>query len=132
MARLKYSKPNIEGLYHTVSGDIESIDKIVDDGQETLSVIHPPKTLYAENLRYIAPFVFALNQPISKKIDFAKLAAINGDAILTFPYNYDVGIDDVITVSSGSYIQKSIITKKEADYDIISAYFVEEIVSVIG
>lgn len=55
-----------------------------------------------------------------------------GDAVLTFPYAYDVSNDDVITVLSGTYTQKSIVSKKDADYDVIPAYFVDEAIKCIG
>ena len=145
-----------EGLYHTVPGDIESIGTIKDgdgnvyeageirqdcifvkpiiqegdEGEEV--VINPPAVLYVDRVDYIPPFVFViLNQNLSKS-DAQVMQDNNGDAVLTFPYAYDVAVDDVITVLSGTYTQKNVIAKKEAEYDVIPAYFVGEIVSCVG
>ena len=57
---------------------------------------------------------------------------LGGDAVVSFPYSYDVSNDDIITVLSGTYTQKSVMTKKKARYDVIPAYFVGEVVSCAG
>lgn len=153
---LRSSRMKTEGLYHTVPGDIESIGTIKDgdgnvyetgeirqdcifvkpiiqegdEGEEV--VINPPAVLYVDRVDYIPPFVFViLNQNLSKS-DAQVMQDNNGDAVLTFPYAYDVAVDDVITVLSGTYTQKNVIAKKEAEYDVIPAYFVGEIVSCVG
>ena len=72
-----------------------------------------------------------LNQNLSKS-DEQVMQENNGDAVLTFPYGYDVATDDVITVLSGTYTQKNIIVKKDDEYDVIPAYFVDEIVKCVG
>jgi hypothetical protein len=146
-----------EGLFHTAPGDIESVEEVKDiDGntyeigeirqdcifvnprevedEETgeITEIEPPETLYIKNVQYIPPFTFViLNQNLNKS-DAQIMQENNGDGVLTFPYAYDVALDDVITVLSGTYTQKSVVSKKDADYDVIPAYFVDEIVSCIG
>ena len=57
---------------------------------------------------------------------------LGGDAVVSFPYSYDVSNDDIITVLSGTYTQKSVMVKKKARYDVIPAYFVGEVVSCSG
>ncbi len=153
---LRSSRMKTEGLYHTVPGDIENIGEVKDSEGNVFEVgeirqdciyvkpitttdeegeeieINPPATLYVSSVDYIPPFVFViLNQNLSKS-DAQVMQENNGDAVLTFPYAYDVSVDDVITVLSGTYTQKSVVAKKDADYDVIPAYFVGEIVSCIG
>ena len=57
---------------------------------------------------------------------------LGGDAVLTFPYAYDVSNDDVITVLSGTYTQKTVLTHNNSDYDVIPAYFVDEVIKCVG
>ena len=154
---LRSSRMKTEGLFHTAPGDIESVEEVKDiDGntyeigeirqdcifvnprevedEETgeITEIEPPETLYIKNVQYIPPFTFViLNQNLNKS-DAQIMQENNGDGVLTFPYAYDVALDDVITVLSGTYTQKSVVSKKDADYDVIPAYFVDEIVSCIG
>ena len=158
---LQSERRKTEGLYHTAPGDIESVESVIDaEGNkyeigefrqdcvfvkprkvkrknedtgemETLEV-SPPETIYAKNVKYIPPFTFViLNQNLSKS-DAQVMQDNNGDAVLTFPYAYDVSQDDIITVLSGTYTLKGVFTKKDADYDVIPAYVVGEIVSCVG
>jgi hypothetical protein len=158
---LRVSRTKTEGVYHTVPCDIEKITGIKDTagneykaaeirqdcvyippivvekadeetGETTKMEIVPPDTLTAESIEYIPPFTFViLNQNLSKS-DVAVMQENNGDAVLTFPYAYDVSNDDVITVLSGTYTQKSVVAKKDADYDVIPAYFVDEVIKCVG
>lgn len=157
VAGLRSSRMKTEGLFHTVPGDIESVGEVkdidgnvyeigeirqdcifvrprevIDEETQETAEINPPETLYVKDVRYIPPFVFViLNQNLSKS-DAQVMQKSNGDAVLTFPYAYDVAMDDVITVLSGTYTQKSVVNKKEAEYDVIPAYFVDEVVSCVG
>ena len=158
---LRSSRTSIEGLYHTVPGDIEHIEEVKDNegniynvseirqdciyieplqkevidpdtGEPTTEIINPPDTLTAKKVEYLPPFTFViLNQNLSKS-DEQVMQESNGDAVMTFPYAYDVAQDDIITVLSGTYTQKAVYVKKDADYDVIPAYFVDEIISCIG
>lgn len=143
---LRSSRTKTEGLYHTAPGDIENIGTVRDtEGnvyeigeirQDCIfiksSIGTLPQTLLAENVQYIPPFTFViLNQNLSKS-DAQVMQDNNGDAVLIFPYAYDVSADDVITVLSGTYTQKSITAKKDDEYDVIPAYFVDEIVKCSG
>lgn len=149
---LQIGKSSIDGLYHTVPCDIESIEKIIDNNGTEYTVcefrqncffieqkqdenglpIEIAEPVRVESIEYLEPFTFViLNQNLSKS-DVQVMQELNGDAILTFPYSFDVSNDDVITVLSGTYTQKSVISRKIADYDIIPSYFVDTIVSCIG
>lgn len=92
----------------------------------------PTEPLTVKGVSYIPPFVFVLlNQNLSKTEE-AVMQELGGDAVATFPYSYDVANDDIITVLSGTYTQKSVMTKKKAQYDVIPAYFVDAVVSCTG
>lgn len=146
VAGLRSSRTKTEGLYHTAPGDIENIGTVRDTEGNTYEVGEirqdcifikdlpevPPKTLLIEQVQYILPFTFViLNQNLSKS-DAQVMQDNNGDAVLTFPYTFDVSADDVITVLSGTYTQKSVVAKKDAEYDVIPAYFVDGIVKCSG
>lgn len=157
---LRVGRPSTQGLYHTVPSDIETISQIKDDegnefiaaeirqdcvyipsvtvnkedeqGQTVETQIHPKENLTATQVEFIPPFTFViLNQNLSKS-DAQIMQECNGDAVLTFSYAHDVSNDDVITVLSGTYTAKSVITKKEAEYDVIPAYFVDKILCCVG
>jgi hypothetical protein len=141
---LQSRRTGIDGLYHSAPGDIVKIGKITDaDGEEysagefrtdlfLLGGPEPPGPLTAHNIEYIPPFIFALlNQELSKA-DTEAMIEIQGDAMLTFPYVCDVAEGDVLTVLSGTIIQKEISKRIEGADDTIGAFFVQEVVSCIG
>ena len=157
---LRSSRTNIEGLYHNVPGDIEAVEEVTDGehifnvgeirqdcifiepfevekeneetGETETVTINPPSVLYAKSVKYIPPFTFViLNQNLSKS-DAQVMQELNGDAVLTFPYAYDVSNDDVITVLSGTFTMKSVVSKKDDDYDVIPQYFVDEVIECRG
>lgn len=143
---LRSSRTKTEGLYHTAPGDIEHIGTVCDTEGNAYEIGEirqdcifikdlqgvPPATLFVEQVQYIPPFTFViLNQNLSKS-DAQVMQDNNGDAVLTFPYTFDVAADDVITVLSGTYTQKSVVSKKDDEYDVIPAYFVDEIVKCSG
>lgn len=160
---LREGRTSVDGVYHTVPGDIENIKRIVDangveckakEFRQDMFYIEPTRSgveasgndeareidqeipisepLTVFGVEYIPPFIFLLLNQNLNKVDEQFMKDLSGDAVLTFPYNCDVSNDDVITVLSGTYTQKSVVTKKGAEYDVIGAYFVDEIVSCVG
>ncbi|MGL4981262.1 MAG: hypothetical protein ACRC4W_00130 [Treponemataceae bacterium] len=149
---LRVSRPSTDGLYHNVPCDIEKIDKVVDAKNEIYEVkelrqdcfyideklddegnaipIENPVNAYG--ISYIEPFTFVILSQNLTKSDAQHVQEQNGDAVLTFPYAYDVANDDVVTVLSGTYTNKNVITKKNNLYDVIPAYFVDEVICCIG
>lgn len=120
-----------DGTGETGSAD-DAKDNEPEDSAETADPVKPVEPLTAHGVRYVPPFVFViLNQNLSKS-DAQVVQELNGDAVLSFPYAYDVSNDDVITVLSGTYTQKSVITKKSTRYDVIPSYFVDEVISCAG
>ncbi len=149
---LKSGKPNIDGVYYTASGDIISIGKITDsDGNEYKaeefrldtflakrtaeteeSENELPETLTAENVEYVPPFIFALlNQNLSKA-DMQAMVDVQGDAVVTYPYECDVANDDVLTVLAGTYTNKEVNARTAFETDTLGVYFVYDIVSCTG
>lgn len=149
---LKSGKPNIDGVYYMASGDIISIGKITDsDGNEYKaeefrldtflakrmeeteeSESELPETLTAENVEYVPPFIFALlNQNLSKA-DMQAMVDVQGDAVVTYPYECDVANDDVLTVLAGTYTNKEVNARTAFETDTLGVYFVYDIVSCTG
>jgi hypothetical protein len=148
---LRSRRAGIDGLYQTAPGDIEKIAVIIDaDGREyhpkelraDMFYIEPLKIgnevqeiaepLTAKGIEYVPPFVFALLSQNLSKSDAEEVVNAQGDAILTFPYNCDVGDDDVLTALAGTYTQKETVNRVEGVDDVVGAYFVMDIVSCIG
>lgn len=89
--------------------------------------------LKAINVDYIQPFTFALLSQNLNKTDAEQVQEQGGDAVLSYPYNCNVANDDVITVLTGTYTNKQVINRKvNTEYDVIPAYFVQEVISCIG
>ncbi len=149
---LKSGKPNIDGVYYTASGDIISIGKLTDSdgneykaeefrldtflakrtGETDESENELPETLTAENVEYVPPFIFALlNQNLSKA-DMQAMVDVQGDAVVTYPYECDVANDDVLTVLAGTYTNKEVNARTAFETDTLGVYFVYDIVSCTG
>lgn len=89
-----------------------------------------PQELRAR-VKYVEPFVFViLNQELSKA-DSNMMLDCAGDAVVSFPYCYDVAVDDVITVLSGAYTKKVVLTRKSG-FDVIPSYFVNSVTACVG
>jgi hypothetical protein len=148
---LRFRRAGIDGLYQTAPGDIEKIDVVIDAGgrayhpkelRADMFYIEPLKIgdevqdiaepLTAKGIEYVPPFVFALLSQNLSEPDATAVVSAEGDAMLTFPYNCDVGEDDVLTVLAGTYTKKEVVPRVEGADDVIGAYFVMDIVSCIG
>lgn len=151
----------VEGVYYKASGDIISIEKIIDSagneyqptefrlnqfriepkketvineetGEEEEIEIPISDPVTVQNVKYIAPFTFALlNQNLSKA-DLQMMVDYQGDAVLTYPYECDVSNDDVLTVLAGSYTNKEVMIRQNYETDTIGVYFVYDVVSCTG
>lgn len=145
---LQSERSTIEGVDYTSPCDIVAIDVITDCTGERIEYsacefrlngfyleasrdddgnpIELPDYLYVHGVEYVRPYTFALiNQNISDA-DKTLIDRLAGDALLIFPYCYNVAQDDVITVLTGSYTKKSVLTKQEKE-DILPAYFVDRV-----
>lgn len=141
---LQSRRAGIDGLYHSAPGDIVKIGKITDaNGAEysagefrtdlfLLTGPEPPDLLTAHDIEYIPPFIFALIKQELSESDAEAIAEAKGDAMLTYPYVYDVAEGDVLTVLSGTITQKELTKRIEGADDTIGAFFVQEVVSCIG
>lgn len=158
---LTVNRPKTDGVYYNASGDIVSIEKIVDangveykptefrlnqfriepkketvideeTGEEVEEEIPITEPVSVYGVNYIPPFVFALlNQNISKA-DMQMMIDVQGDAVLTYPYEYDVSNDDVITVLSGSYTNKEVMVRQKHETDVLGVFFVYDVVQCTG
>ena len=148
---LRSRRAGIDGLYQTASGDIEKIGKIVDAAgleyqakelRADMFFVEPlevegeiqeiTEPLTAKGIEYVPPFIFALLSQNLSKADGEAMVDVQGDAILTFPYNCDVAEDDVLTALAGTYTQKEVVNRVDGGDDVIGAYFVMDVVSCIG
>ncbi len=148
---LESSNQKIAGIYHTAPGDIISIGKITDangrvyeaselrqdtffiepltetvtddDGNEEEREVPIADPVRAEGVRYIPPFCFVLLSQNLSKAEADMVRELEGDAVLTFPWCYDVAEDDVVTVLSGTITRKAVVCRKSAGYDVLPSYF---------
>jgi hypothetical protein len=156
---LRSRRNGIDGLYHTAPGDIIKIDKIMDaagveyqikefrtdlfllgdpimlepienEAPVPLPDIAEPLTAYG--VEYIPPFLFALSSQNLSEADTETVTQNKGDAIITFPYNCDIAESDVLTVLSGTVIEKEVVKRVSGADDPLAAFFVQEVISCIG
>ena len=146
------SQPETDGVYYNASGDIVSIGKIVDSNgieykakefrlnqfrieptlDEDGEIIPISEPITVENVTFIPPFIFALlNQNLSKS-DMQMMVDSQGDAVLTYPYEYDVSNDDVLTVLAGTYTNKEVMVRQDFETDVLGVYFVYDVVTCTG
>lgn len=154
---LTVGRPNVDGVYYDVASDILSIGKILDSegreykakefrlnqfrieplteideetGEEYEIPIAEPLTV--QDVEYIQPFTFALlNQNLSQA-DIQVMVDNQGDAVLTYPYEYDVSSDDVLTVLAGTITNKEVMVRQNYETDTLGVYFVYDVVSCTG
>ena len=142
---LTVRRSGIDGIYYNSPCDILKIGKITDEnGSEFEAVEFRQNSFYIkdyadisgplrlENVEYIEPFVFALLNQEMSKADAESVVEYNGDAICSFPYRYDVAMNDVLTVLSGTYTNKETVNRLNNEFDVISAYFVDEVIYCAG
>lgn len=146
------TNPKIDGIYYEAASDIVAIGKITDaagivytpkefrldtfrieettDGEGEVIPITEPVTV--ENISYVKPFTFALLSQNLSESDVNAVTDVSGDGVLSFPYNCDVSNDDVLTVFTGCYTQKEVITRSDFETDTIGAFFVYDVVQCSG
>lgn len=147
---LTVNRKGIDGLYYNAPCDIISIDKIVDENNNlyTMAEARQNEFYLKENIgddgnsvpignkitvtgiHYIEPATFILlSQNLDNK-DAQDVVDAKGDAIVTFPYNYNVSQGDIITVLAGTYTNKEVLTRASTETDTLDAYFVDSIVNI--
>lgn len=128
------------GVYYTSAGDIVSVGSIKADGnvisvrekRQDMLLLSVPEgftgLIEAEDVVWIPPFRFLiLNQNFSK-IDTKIIETTGGDAIMSYPYNYDVSDNDVITILSGTNKNKEVVRRiGDGEKDNLNAFFVADI-----
>lgn len=150
---LENSKSNIDGVYYSVPSDIISIGKIIDGAgieyvakefrlnkflieptknEETQEEIPITEPITVENVEYLKPFTFVVLSQNFSKTDAKAVEEVNGDAICSFPYGCDVANDDILTVLTGTYTNKEVISRTKIDTDTLGVYFVYDVVSCKG
>lgn len=148
---LQSRRAGIDGLYHTAPADIIGIGKIIDaagnewqaeEFRADMFRVKPPNAneepseiaepLSVQGVEYVPPFIFAMLSQNLTEADSKEVVDAKGDAICSFPYNCDVGDDDVLTVLSGTYTQKEAVNRVAAEYDVIGAFFVMDVSSCFG
>lgn len=153
-------KTGIEGIYYPGTPDLVAIGRIVDgngmeyeplelrldtfliepkvvqeqdDAGRMVDVAQPivePVTVM--DVSYMPPFTFAILSQNLSQADGKAVADAQGDAVCTFPYACDVAEGDVMTVLSGTVTDKAVQAKTDGDFDTLPAFFVAEIVSIVG
>lgn len=140
---LQVKQSNLQGVYYTPFCDVVKIGILKDATDTDVPIISYRKdcvtvadtidvpVLYAQNIEYIKPVKFII---LSQNLNKATLELLHknaGDAVCTFPYYYDVAEGDVITILSGTVIQKqALIKSNDAADDVLLEYFVDDIMSL--
>jgi hypothetical protein len=131
----------LEGVYYQAAGDVISIEELKDDEGNAVKVLgyrrdmvnaaSQAKTLTANAIKYVMPFMFVLLSQNLSKEDQALVNAHNGDAVCTFPNMFNLSEGDVITVLAGSMTHKILVKRdKNNSDDIIPDFFVAKVDSI--
>lgn len=151
---LEVEKNSIDGIYYKAKSDIIKIGKIIDRAgieyttshfrlnqffieptkkinEETQEeeIIPITEPIYVEDVEYIEPFTFAILSQNLSKADEHAIVESQGDAVVSFPYNCSVANGDVLTILAGSITQKEVLSKTTIDIDVLTAFFVQDILS---
>ena len=134
----------LEGVYYRAEGDVIAAERVENGAGEPVGIagysrnmirLDPAapetETFTAYGIDFILPFKFvALSQNLNKD-DFLQLQLTKGEAVCTYPYMFNVGFGDVITILSGATPGKILLphASGEAD-DIIPEFFVSKIDSL--
>jgi hypothetical protein len=131
----------LEGVYYRAAGDVIAVDRVENSAGETVEItgfrqnmiqvdpaVPQTETLTAYGIDYILPFKFVVLSQNLNKDDSLQLQIAGGDAVCTYPYMFNVGFGDVITVLSGAMPMKDVIKHISDDADdVIFEYFVAKI-----
>jgi hypothetical protein len=134
----------LEGVYYRAEGDIIAAERVENRAGEQIEIagyrqnmiqfaagIPEAETLTAFGIDYIMPFRFIVLSQNLDKADAQLVNAHSGDAVCTYPYMFNVGENDVLTILSGTMPGKTILQhlSDETD-DIIPEFFVAKIDSL--
>ncbi|MDR0583267.1 MAG: hypothetical protein LBG57_02815 [Treponema sp.] len=131
----------LEGVFYQAAGDVIAAEglKDSDDNQvnalgfrrDTVLTDSETETITAGSVDYVMPVKFiVLSQNLSKE-DQALVNAHTGDAVCTYPYMYNLSVNDVLTVLSGTMTHKIVFEKREDNLDdTIPEFFVAKVDSI--
>jgi hypothetical protein len=131
----------LEGVYYRAEGDVIAADRVENSAGESVEItgfrqnmiqvdpaVPQMETLTAYEIDYILPFKFLVLSQNLNKDDSLQLQIAHGEAVCTYPYMFNVGLGDVITVLSGTMPMKDSIKHISDDVDdVIFEYFVARI-----
>jgi hypothetical protein len=131
----------LEGVYYRAEGDVIAAERVENSAGEPVEIIGfrqnmiqvdpavpQTETLTAYGVDYILPLKFVVLSQNLNKDDSLQLQIAKGDAVCTYPYMFNVGFGDVITVLSGTMPMKDAIKHISDDTDdVIFEYFVARI-----
>ena len=131
----------LEGVYYRAEGDVIAAERVENSAGETMEIsgfrlnmiqldpaIPQEERLTAYGIDFILPFKFVVLSQNLNKDDLLQLQITKGEAVCTYPYMFNVGYGDVITILSGAIPGKILLphTSDETD-DVIFEYFVAKI-----
>ncbi|MDR1505792.1 MAG: hypothetical protein LBI67_01680 [Treponema sp.] len=131
----------LEGVYYQAEGDVIAAGRVENSAGETVGVtgyrqnmiqldpaVPEAGTLTAYGIDFILPFKFVVLSQNLNKDDSLQLQLAKGEAVCTYPYMFNVGFGDVITVLSGTMPGKTLLPHAGDDADdVIFEYFVARI-----
>lgn len=142
---LRVQRKGIDGIYYTspcdiieigsvedLSGKVYDISELRQDTFYIDSDTEITELLIAKDIKYVKPSIFAILNQNLNKAEADMIVEAHGDAVVTFPYCYDVSENDVLTVLSGTYTKKEVVNRMNADFDVIGAFFVEKVQKCTG
>jgi hypothetical protein len=133
-------RSKIEGVEYRAAGDIIDLETVCDAQGQGVDIIEyrrdtvrlkdseAVQPLTAFGIRYIKPFTFVILSQDLNEVDEKLLALHGGQAVCTFPYQFNVSEGDIITVLSGSQTKKMVLKRKSAAADdTLPEFFVDQV-----
>jgi hypothetical protein len=134
----------LEGVYYKAPGDVIAAERVETAAHDSVDIagyrqnliqvdpaVPDTETLTAYGVDYVLPSKFiVLSQNLTKE-DLQLVNTHNGDAVCTFPYNFNVSENDILTVLSGTMTNKIVIVRdEEGGDDLIPEFFIAKVNSL--
>lgn len=84
----------------------------------------------AAKVSYIMPEKFLIHGQTKDEVTQNFLSKCGGDTSMTYPYEFDIAKDDVVTLLFAVKLEKTIITASGTDCDTLPEWFVSDIISI--
>lgn len=121
--------PDITGVTFKINQfEIIQVEKISRNFIYLTHALNTDKLL--ASVKYIMPEKFLIHSQTKDESTQNFLSKCSGDTSMTYPYEFDIAKDDVITLLFANKLAKNIITSGGTELDVLPEWFVADIISI--